>query len=269
MPTLPLYQVDAFAERPFTGNPAAVCPLEAPLPDALMQDIAGENNLSETAFFLRDGDGFNLRWFTPTVEVELCGHATLASAFVILTELEPTRTEVTFQTRSGPLKVSRRDGDLFELDFPVYPPVPVGGAAERVSEIAAALGDAPVELLEARSYLAVFPNAGAVRRLTPDMVALARVGTGVCVTAPADAETPAGVDFVSRYFAPSHGIAEDPVTGSSFCTLAPYWSQRLGKQRLRARQVSRRGGEVLSQVAGQRVLIAGHAQMVVVGRLTY
>jgi PhzF family phenazine biosynthesis protein len=269
MPTVPLFQVDAFADRPFAGNPAAVCPLDAPLSEALMQDIAAENNLSETAFFYRDGAGFNLRWFTPTVEVELCGHATLASAFVILTELEPTLAEVTFQTRSGPLKVSRREGDLFELDFPLYPPAPVEDGSARIAEIASALGDAPVELLAARSYLAVFANAGAIRRLTPDMVALARVGTGVCVTAPADGETPPGVDFVSRYFAPSHGIAEDPVTGSSFCTLAPYWSRRLGKDRLRARQVSRRGGEVLSRVAGQRVLIAGRAQLVLVGRLTY
>jgi PhzF family phenazine biosynthesis protein len=264
MSSLPIFQVDAFSERPFAGNPAAVCPLEGPLPDDLMQEIAAENNLSETAFFHREGSAFNLRWFTPTVEVELCGHATLASAFVLMTELEPTRTEVEFRTRSGLLRVARRD-DLYELDFPAYPPAPT---ADSTTAIAEALGDSPVEILRARSWLAVFSTADAIRRLDPDMTALARLGNTVCVTAPADSLTP-GVDFVCRYFAPSHGIPEDPVTGSAFCTLAPYWTSRLGNRRLRARQLSRRGGEILCKLQEQRVLIAGRARLVIKGTFHY
>ena len=264
MPSLPIFQVDAFSGRPFAGNPAAVCPVERPLADELMQEIAAENNLSETAFFQREGSAFHLRWFTPTVEVELCGHATLASAFVLMTEIEPARTEVAFRTRSGLLKVSRQ-GELYELDFPAYPPVPTGDSTVAIAE---ALGDSPVEILRARSWLAVFASADAIRGLDPDMRALARIGNGVCVTAPADASTP-GVDFVCRYFAPSHGIPEDPVTGSAFCTLAPYWTPRFGNRRLRALQLSRRGGEVLCQLQDQRVLIAGRARLVIKGTFHY
>jgi PhzF family phenazine biosynthesis protein len=265
MSTLPIYQVDAFvdpsSDRPFTGNPAAVCPVDQPLPDALMQAIAAENNLSETAFFHRDGDAFNLRWFTPTVEVELCGHATLASAFVLMTELEPERTEAHFQTRSGRLTVRRR-GDEFELDFPVYPAVPLDDEAARAA-IAEALGETPTAILRARSYLAVFPDADAITRLSPDMAALARLDTSVCVTA---AGGPPDVDFVCRYFAPGHGVPEDPVTGSAFCTLAPYWISRIGRDRLRARQLSRRGGELVCHVQNDRTFIAGRARLVLVGR---
>jgi PhzF family phenazine biosynthesis protein len=264
VPSLPIFQVDAFSERPFAGNPAAVCPLDHPLPDALMQKIAAENNLSETAFFHREGTVFHLRWFTPTLEVELCGHATLASAFVLMTALEPARTEVVFRTRSGLLPVIRR-GDLYELDFPSYPPaVPV----EETTGIIQALGDSPVEILRARSWLAVFSTAAAIRRLGPDMTAMAGLGTTVCVTAPADSETP-GVDFVCRYFAPSHGVPEDPVTGSAFCTLAPYWTRHLGSRRLRARQLSRRGGEVLCELRDERVLIGGRACLVMNGMFHY
>jgi PhzF family phenazine biosynthesis protein len=268
MSTLAIYQVDAFvdptSDQPFTGNPAAVCPVDEPLSDALMQAIAAENNLSETAFFHRDGDAFNLRWFTPTVEVELCGHATLASAFVLMAELEPERTEAHFQTRSGRLTVRRRD-DEFELDFPLYPPVPLDDAAVGAA-IAEALGEMPTEILRARSYLAVFPDADAIRRLSPDMAALARLDTSVCVTA---AGGPPGVDFVCRYFAPRHGVPEDPVTGSAFCMLAPYWIPRIGRDRLRARQLSRRGGEVVCHVQHHRTLIAGRAQLVLVGRFRH
>ena len=265
MPALPLYQVDAFTSRPFAGNPAAVCPLDAPLPEALMQDIAAENNLSETAFLHRQGDAFSLRWFTPTVEVDLCGHATLASAFVLMTELEPARTSVTFGTRSGALAVERA-GDLYTMDFPAYPPGPAG--ADEAAAVAAALGARPAQVLRAQSLLAVFEAAGDVRRLAPDMSALARLPTAVCVTAPGDGQ-PAGVDFVSRYFAPGFGIPEDPVTGSSFCTLAPYWAARLGKPSLRARQVSRRGGDVTCEARGDRVLIGGQARLVLTGTLRY
>jgi PhzF family phenazine biosynthesis protein len=276
MPTLPLYQVDAFSNRPFAGNPAAVCPTEGALPEALMQDIAAENNLAETAFFHRQGDAFSLRWFTPTVEVDLCGHATLASALVLMTVLEPARTEVAFRTRSGTLTVRRekidaQDGasgitDLFVMDFPARPPVPAPALADGT---AAALGLRPVEVLHVSGVtLAVLETADDVRRVAPDMAAIARTGHTVCVTAPADAKL-AGVDFVSRYFAPAHGVPEDPVTGSSFCVLAPYWAARTGKPALRARQVSTRGGDVRCEARGERVLIAGQGALVLEGTLRY
>jgi PhzF family phenazine biosynthesis protein len=269
MPTLPLYQVDAFTNRPFAGNPAAVCPLEGPLPEALMQDVACENNLSETAFFHRQGEAFSLRWFTPKVEVELCGHATLASAFVVMTVLEPARAEVAFRTRSGTLTVRREKlgegGELFVMDFPARPAAP---APELAAPVAAALGARPVEVLRGPSVVAVFETADEVRGLAPDMTALARAGLFVCVTAPADRALP-GVDFVSRYFAPAAGIPEDPVTGSSFTTLAPYWAARLGKPALRARQVSARGGDVRCEDRGDRVLIAGQARLVITGTISY
>jgi PhzF family phenazine biosynthesis protein len=269
MPTLPLYQVDAFTNRPFAGNPAAVCPLEGPIPEALMQDVAGENNLSETAFFHRQGDAFSLRWFTPKVEVELCGHATLASAFVVMTVLEPARAEVAFRTRSGTLTVKREKageaGDLFVMDFPARPAAP---APELVAPIAAALGARPAEVLRGPAAVAVFETADDVRNVAPDMTALVRAGLSLCVTAPADPALP-GVDFVSRYFAPAAGIPEDPVTGSSFTSLAPYWAARLGKPALRARQVSARGGDVRCEDRGDRVLIAGQARLVITGTITY
>jgi PhzF family phenazine biosynthesis protein len=268
MPTLPLYQVDAFTSRPFAGNPAAVCPLEGPIPEALMQDIALENNLSETAFFHRQGDAFSLRWFTPRAEVELCGHATLASAFVIMTALEPARAEVAFRTRSGTLTVRREKtdaGDLFVMDFPSRPAAPAPALA---APLAAALGARPAEVLRGPCILAVFETADEVRRLAPDMTALGRQDTTVCVAAPADGALP-GVDFVSRYFAPTVGIPEDPVTGSSFTTLAPYWAARLGKPALRARQLSARGGDIRCEDRGDRVLIAGQACLVITGTLMY
>jgi PhzF family phenazine biosynthesis protein len=263
MLALPLYQVDAFTDRLFSGNPAAVCPLETAIPEALMQDIAAENNLSETAFFQRQGDAFSLRWFTPTVEVDLCGHATLASAFVLMTALEPGRTEVTFRTRSGSLPV-RREGELFVLDFPSLPAAPA--SPDSAAAVAAALGARPRQVGRGPAFLAVFETADEVSGLVPDLVAVARLGTGVCVTAPGSAATP-GVDFVSRYFAPSHGIDEDPVTGSAHCTLAPYWSARLGKTSLQARQLSRRGGKIWCEVHGDRVHIGGQARLVLTGTL--
>jgi PhzF family phenazine biosynthesis protein len=270
MPSLPIFQVDAFTDRPFSGNPAAVCPLDSPLPEPLMQDIAAENNLSETAFFHRQGAGpdgaiYGLRWFTPTVEVDLCGHATLASAFVLMTELDTVRTEVTFRTRGGQLVVRRR-GELYELDFPALPAVP---PREPTAAVAAALGGSPVEILRARAWLVVYPDASAIRALVPDMAALARLDTSVCVTAAADGGTP-DADFVCRYFAPGHGVPEDPVTGSAFCTLAPYWAARLGKTRLQARQLSRRGGQILCEPApDNRVFISGRARLVIAGTFHY
>jgi PhzF family phenazine biosynthesis protein len=267
MPSLSLYQVDAFTDRPFAGNPAAVCPLEGAIPEALMQDIAAENNLSETAFFHPQGEAFSLRWFTPTVEVDLCGHATLASAFVLMSLLEPARTEVIWRTRSGSLPV-RRAGDLYILDFPSFPPARAAGA--EADAVTAALGGAPpvVEMFAARGALyARFEDPEAVRRLVPDLAAIARLGVAVCVTAPGAPGD--GADFVYRYFAPAKGVPEDPVTGSACCVLAPLWSARTGKSKLEARQVSRRGGRLTCELAGDRVLIGGKAQLVITGTLVY
>ena len=254
---IPLYQVDAFASRAFEGNPAAVCPLEAWLPDDLMQAIAAENNLSETAFFVPEGDGYTIRWFTPEAEVELCGHATLASAFVVFNELGFDGDTVVFDSRSGPLPVTR-DTDRFTLDFPAQPPR--GCAMPR--EVEAAFGGIrPVECLRSADLLVVFASADQVRSASPDIGLLERVpARGIIITA-ADTE----YDFVARFFAPSVGIPEDPVTGSAYTQLVPYWSAQTGKTRFRAKQVSRRGGELACKLAGDRVLITGRAVKVLTG----
>jgi PhzF family phenazine biosynthesis protein len=258
---LPLYQVDAFASEVFRGNPAAVCPLERWLPEATMQSIAAENNLAETAFFVRrdggagaagqTGTDYDLRWFTPVAEIDLCGHATLASAFVVFTALEPAREAVTFHTKSGPLTV-RRDGESLAMDFPSRPP----SRCETPAGLAAALGKEPCEVWKSRDLMAVFETEDEVRALAPSFDRIRALGVhAVIVTAPGSRE----VDFVSRFFAPLVGVPEDPVTGSAHCTLIPYWAKRLGKSRLRARQVSARGGELLCEDLGARVSIAGHA----------
>ena len=260
---IPLFQVDAFTDRPFAGNPAAVCPLRAWLPERSMQAIAAENNLSETAFFVPEGDGFRLRWFTPTVEIDLCGHATLASAHVIMAVLEPGRTRVEFTTRSGKLIVDRA-GDVLTMDFPALPPTPTDGSSRA---LAAALGATPTAVLATRSLVAVFDDAESVRRLRPDLTAVAALGCrGVIVTAPGSG-VDGDVDFVSRFFAPAQGVNEDPVTGSAHCTLTPYWAARLGKPKLRARQVSARGGEITCTSRGDRVDLAGRAVLVIEGVL--
>ena len=247
---LPLYQVDAFTDRLFAGNPAAVVPLETWLPHATLQAIAAENNLAETAFFLRETKDYALRWFTPTVEVDLCGHATLASAHVIFDRLEPQRRDVSFRTlKAGTLTVTRQ-GDELAMDFPARPPRPVAAP----SGLAAALGAPPVAVLAARDHLAVYERQQDVAALRPDFAMLARLDCfAVIATAPGDN----GVDFVSRFFAPAQGIPEDPVTGSSHCTLIPYWAERLGKTKLRARQISPRGGDLTCAFAGERVTIGG------------
>jgi predicted PhzF superfamily epimerase YddE/YHI9 len=246
---LPLYQVDAFTDRLFAGNPAAVVPLETWLPDATLQAIAAENNLAETAFFLRETKDYALRWFTPTVEVDLCGHATLASAHVIFDRLEPQRRNVSFRTlKAGTLTVTRQ-GDELAMDFPARPPRPVAAP----SGLPAALGAPPSEVLASRDYLAVYRRQADVAALRPDFAALARLDAAVIVSAPGED----GPDFVSRYFAPAYGIPEDPVTGSSHCTLIPYWAERLGKTKLRARQISPRGGDLTCVFAGERVTIGG------------
>jgi PhzF family phenazine biosynthesis protein len=246
---VPLYQIDAFTSAVFGGNPAAVCPLTSWLPKATMQAVAAENNLSETAFLVRSGDDYAIRWFTPTVEVDLCGHATLASAYVVLAFLEPGRAAVTFSSASGPLRV-RREDELLVMDFPARPPQP----RSEVPELASILGRAPVELHQARDLVAVFESEEDVLSLAPDFRRLKALDQSVAATAPGRS-----VDFVSRFFAPNYGIDEDPVTGSAHCTLIPFWAQRLGKARLSARQVSARGGELSCEQRGERVHIGGRA----------
>jgi PhzF family phenazine biosynthesis protein len=245
-----MYQVDAFAGHVFSGNPAAVCLLETWLSDVQMQAIAVENNLANTAFLLRNGAGYKLRWFTPAVEVELCGHATLASAFVILNDLTPGERSVSFDTKSGVLTVTRQ-GDLYSLDFPSRPP----GPCDPCPELIPALGGKPEALLSARDYLVVYGSEDELRSLRPNMSALMTIDRlAVIATAPGRE-----ADFVSRFFAPAKGVPEDSVTGSAHCTLIPYWSKRLGKQKLHAYQVSPRGGELWCEDRGTRVTISGKA----------
>lgn len=254
---LPLYQIDAFADAVFGGNPAAVCPLETWLEDDRMQAIAAENNLSETAFLVREGEAWRIRWFTPRVEVPLCGHATLASAFVVLHHLEPGAQRVRFESASGPLAVER-EGERLVLDFPARPARP----AEAPNGLLEGLGVEPEEVLEGPSWMAVLGDEAAVRALAPDFARLERLGKAVIATAPGE-----GCDFVSRFFAPQAGIPEDPVTGSAHTTLVPYWAGRLGKRRLAARQVSARGGELACEEAGARVRIGGRAVLYLEGRI--
>ena len=247
---IPLYQVDAFASRLFEGNPAAVCPLETWLPDEVMQSVAAENNLSETAFLVRSGEDWDLRWFTPEAEVDLCGHATLASGWVVLERLERGRSSARFHTRSGPLVVER-EGERLALDVPSIEPAPVEPSTATV----AALGRAPLETLSGAYTMAVYATERDVRDLAPDMGQLARAEPlAVMVTAPASS---AGVHFVSRFFAPGVGIAEDPVTGSAHASLVPYWAKRLGQTELEARQLSRRGGALRCELRGDRVRLLG------------
>lgn len=254
---LPFHQIDAFATRPFEGNPAAVLPLEAWLPDDLLQRIAEENNLSETVFLVKEGADWRIRWFTTVTEMDLCGHATLASAWLILHELEPGGDRVTFQSRSGPLAVDWMGEDLV-LDFPARPGRP---APEWVDQAAAALGVRPLEVRLARDLMAVLADEAAVRAVVPDYAALAALpGMGTLVTAPGLAH-----DFVSRCFFPGDGVPEDPVTGSAHCTLIPYWADRLGKTSLRAYQASPRGGALACELAGDRVRIGGRAVKVIEG----
>ena len=252
---LNLFQVDAFAEQVFAGNPAAVCPLEAWLPEALMQSIAAENNLSETAFFVPEGEeggNYGLRWFTPQKEIDLCGHATLASAHVLFEHLGFAGQRLDFSTRSGVLTVSRAD-NVLALDFPAKTVEPCAAPAALIE----GLGAVPCEVHGGRDYLAVFASEEAVRALTPDPRRLAELDRhGVIVTAPGgDGE----VDFVSRFFAPKFGVDEDPVTGSAHCSLTPFWAARLGKATLEARQVSQRGGRLQCALSGERVILRGRA----------
>ena len=246
----PIFQIDAFTTRRFAGNPAAVIPLDRFLDDATLQAIAAENNLAETAFLVPDGGDYRLRWFTPTVEVPLCGHATLASAAVVMERLEPKRDKVIFNTASGPLTVKQTNRG-YVMDFPERP-------SELVATppgLAEALAVGPVEVLsDTFNYIALLENAQLVRELAPDIAAIAHMDlSGVVVTAPGD-ET---YDIVSRYFAPAKGIPEDPVTGGAHCALVPYWAKRLNKTAFRAYQASRRGGEITCRLVGDRVELEG------------
>ncbi len=247
---LPIFQVDAFADRQFVGNPAAVMLLQRFMADATLQSLAAENNLAETAFLVPDGDDYRLRWFTPTTEVPLCGHATLASGAVVMERLEPQRRAVVFHTASGPLAV-RRIATGYVMDFPALASAPIAPPAG----LAEALGVVPGEICANEfNYLAVVASAQLLRAVVPDMAAIARLNRdGVIVTAPGED----GYDFVSRYFAPAKGIPEDAVTGSAHCMLAPYWGGKLRKSMLRAFQASPRGGEVLCRLAGDRVELEG------------
>jgi PhzF family phenazine biosynthesis protein len=247
---LRIFQIDAFTTRRFAGNPAAVVPMHAFPADSVLQAIAAENNLAETAFLLPEGRDYRLRWFTPLVEVPLCGHATLASAAVVMERLEPGRTSVVFNSASGPLPVTRA-ATAYVLNFPSRPSQPV----EEPPGLAEALGAVPSEVLvNSFNYMCLLANARAVRELAPDMAALARMDRpGVIVTAAGDE----AYDFISRYFAPAKGIPEDPVTGAAHCMLAPYWAKRLGKMEFRAFQASPRGGEILCRLDGVRVELEG------------
>ena len=246
-----IFQLDAFTTRLFAGNPAAVMPLAAYLEDAQLQAIAAENNLAETAFLVPERGDYRLRWFTPTTEVPLCGHATLATAAVVMERLEPERQTVVFHSASGPLTV-KRTATGYVMDFPVRLSEPIPTPAG----LAEALGAVPSEVfVNEFNYLAVLENAQSVRALKPDMPALARMDrTGVIVTAAGDGT----YDFVSRYFAPAKGIPEDPVTGAAHCMLAPYWAQRLGKTEFRAFQASQRGGEIICRLVRDRVELEGN-----------
>lgn len=264
---LRLYQVDAFADRLFSGNPAAVCPLDSNvatgetwLPDAVMQQVAAENNLSETAFYVRQGSGYAIRWFTPACEVALCGHATLATGYVVFTYDGHREDAAEFASKSGVLRV-RREGDLLVLDFPADRPHP----AQPTEGLVEAIGCEPAECYKGRTdFLLVYEREEQVAGLAPDFSDLAMVpARGIIATAPGRE-----VDFVSRFFAPQVGVNEDPVTGSAHTLLTPFWSERLGKTELTARQLSKRGGSLRCRLVGGRVDIAGHAVPYLEGTIT-
>jgi PhzF family phenazine biosynthesis protein len=256
---IPYYVVHAFTDRIFSGNPAGVCPLDFWPPDELLQKIAFENNLAETAFFAREGSGFRLRWFAPMAEVDLCGHATLATAFVLFESLGYAQTSVRFETRSGPLTVARK-ADMLAMDFPTLEVQPVAIPSQLVQ----GLGANPREVFESMDQIAVFGDESEVASLKPDLDILKRLpARGVLVTAPGKTS-----DYVLRCFGPKVGIPEDPATGSAQSMLAPYWAARLGKRNLTVHQLSSRGGEMFCEVNGNRIEIAGRAALYLTGQLS-
>ncbi len=257
---IPFYQVDAFSSKLFGGNPAAVCIMESWLPDNVLQAVAAENNLSETAFLVPKSKGwYDLRWFTPTVEIDLCGHATLASAFVVFSFVESTLRSVNFETASGRLTVSKLD-ELLSMDFPARKPEPTG----KSPILSEALGAEPLAVLKSRDILAVFENESVIKEMNPDFEKLKQIKDALAIIVTARGEES---DFVSRFFAPNAGIPEDPVTGSAHCTLIPYWADRLNKNHLHAIQVSKRGGELFCEYLQDRVRIAGNAVLYTKGDL--
>lgn len=252
--TIPIYQADAFTNQLYGGNPAAVCPLTEWLPDETMQKIAAENNLAETAFFVKTPEGYHLRWFTPELEIDLCGHATLATAHILFTELVHNEPAIHFTTEKAGTLIVTRSGDRYTLDFPSRPPYP----AELPEGLIGALGlgdKLPKQVLLSRDYFLVYEDEQDILDIVPDHSALAKVDAiGIIVTAPGKT-----VDFVSRFFAPAAGVAEDPVTGSAHCNLIPYWADLLGKNELHAYQLSARKGELWCEHKGDRALMSGNA----------
>lgn len=247
---LDLYQVDAFAGKVFEGNPAAVCPLQDWLPDKQLRNIAMENNLSETAYFVEKGDTYRLRWFTPVAEVDLCGHATLASAHVLFEHLGYDKPEIVFDSNSGLLRVRKENG-MLKMNFPAT----IGEQVDPPETLLDALGTGAEEVYKATDYMIVLESEDQVRKLDPNFFLLNKIDTrGIIVTAPGE-----DYDFVSRFFAPALGINEDPVTGSAHTMMTPYWSEKFGKKEMKARQISKRGGTVMCTMLGDRVEIAGKA----------
>ena len=257
---IPIYQVDAFTSEVFSGNPAAVCIIEEWLDDNIMQSIASENNLSETAFIVQRDGQFKIRWFTPKTEVDLCGHATLASAFVLFEEELIDNNTVTFESQSGPLTVERLDNGLLSMNFPSRRPI----ACKKPEVLEDALGTNVVATLASRDLLVILENEEKVSNLLPNLEVLSRIKEYMAVIVSAKGNK---VDFVSRFFAPNAGVPEDPVTGSSHCTLIPYWSEQLNKDKLHALQLSPRGGELFCENMGGRVVIKGKAVMYMKGEI--
>lgn len=256
---IPIYQIDAFTDERFRGNPAAVCPLQEWLPDETMQKIAAENNLAETAFVVSKGSSFELRWFTPKIEVDLCGHATLATAYTFKEHLDYQPDEIEFKTKSGILKI-QFGGDFISMIFPRRPAEPCDAPENLLQGISIK----PAEVLKSRDFLVVLKSEDEVTELRPDFEKLKLVDAlGVIVTA-----TGKNADFVSRFFAPRVGINQDPVTGSSHSTLVPYWSRRLRKNKLVALQLSERGGKLFCEDLGDKVKIAGKAVTYLTGEIT-
>jgi len=254
-----LFQIDAFTDEIFGGNPAAVCPLDDWLPEEVMQRIAMENNQAETAFFIRDRKRFHIRWFTPAIEVDLCGHATLAAAYVLFQLEHFAEPTIEFNSRSGLLRVTK-EGDFLTLDFPADPPLKISPP----DNLIAGIGSWPIEIYKGKSdYMLVYATAEEIESIKPDMGVIAAVpARGIIVTAPGK-----DVDFVSRFFAPQSGIPEDPVTGSAHTTLTPYWANRLGRISLSARQLSKRAGSLKCTLAGARVKISGQARVYLTGEI--
>ncbi len=247
---IPLYQIDAFASKLFEGNPAAVCPLDKWLPDEIMQSIAAENNLSETAFFVPRGNGFHIRWFTPASEVDLCGHATLAAAYILFNTLGYKKDKIEFDSKSGILTVTK-DNEWLVMDFPAQPPV----SCDIPEEIIKAFNIEPIECLKSEDFIVVFEREIDIESAHPDFGQLIKLDLrGVIITAKSSR-----YDFVARFFAPKYGIPEDPVTGSAYTQLAPYWVSKIGPKRFSVKQMSSRGGELTCELVGDRVLISGRA----------